>query len=280
MRKKSKIVFLVLGVVACGAAFTLWKWQNSPACDKAQLAINEANFFILTRMVPFTGELRSVQISGEDNSYRNNLTFSRCGMLESRVSTRESDSGDGMTSSSKIKLSRKKEDDGKGWLLEITTVIKRDKKENTSTTSRYFHTDELGRIAYSEGYMIVNGERNKMGTWRYRYNDLHRLVREYDVDLPQKVFTDFSYNENGRLSRIASTGRTHMSRWDNKGRWLSDEVTWGYGNVKQIQQGMCSAWDRIGNCALNDIVEKTGSVDGTVAEKSQRLQRKYQYEYQ
>ncbi|MBA7846948.1 hypothetical protein HV213_15595 [Klebsiella sp. RHBSTW-00484] len=278
MRKKSKIVFLVLGVVACGAAFTLWKWQNSPACDKAQLAINEANFFILTRMLPFTGELRSVQISGEDNQYHTKMIFSRCGMLESRVSTRESDFGGGMASSSKIKLSRNSEDDGKGWVQEITIVIDSDKKESTLTTNRYFHTDELGRIAWSEEYKTGKGKPNDITTWRYRYDDQHRLVREYDVDSPQKVFTDFSYNENGRLNRVASTAYVRQSRWDRKGRWLSDEAE--YGNAKLILENVCSAWDNIGNCTLADIITKIRSADGEYVEKGQRLQRKYQYEYQ
>ena len=278
MRKKSKIVFLVLGVVACGAAFTLWKWQNSPACDKAQLAINEANFFILTRMVPFTGELHSVQISGEDNQYHTKMIFSRCGMLESRVSTRESDFGGGMVSSSKIKLSRNSEDDGKGWVQEITIVIDSDKKESTLTTNRYFHTDELGRIAWSEEYKTGKGKPNDITTWRYRYDDQHRLVREYDVDSPQKVFTDFSYNENGRLNRVASTAYVRQSRWDRKGRWLSDEAE--YGNAKLILENVCSAWDNIGNCTLADIITKIRSADGEYVEKGQRLQRKYQYEYQ
>jgi len=278
MRKKSKIVFLVLGVVACGAVFTLWKLQNSPACDKAQLAINEANFFILTRMVPFTGELRSVQISGEDNQYHTKMIFSRCGMLESRVSTRESDFGGGMASSSKIKLSRNSEDDGKGWVQEITIVIDSDKKESTLTTNRYFHTDELGRIAWSEEYKTGKGKPNDITTWRYRYDDQHRLVREYDVDSPQKVFTDFSYNENGRLNRVASTAYVRQSRWDRKGRWLSDEAE--YGNAKLILENVCSAWDNIGNCTLADIITKIRSADGEYVEKGQRLQRKYQYEYQ
>ena len=278
MRKKSKIVFLVLGVVACGAAFTLWKWQNSPACDKAQLAINEANFFILTRMVPFTGELHSVQISGEDNQYHTKMIFSRCGMLESRVSTRESDFGGGMASSSKIKLSRNSEDDGKGWVQEITIVIDSDKKESTLTTNRYFHTDELGRIAWSEEYKTGKGKPNDITTWRYRYDDQHRLVREYDVDSPQKVFTDFSYNENGRLNRVASIAYERQYHWDRKGRWLSDEAEYGY--AKLILENVCSAWDNIGNCTLADIITKIRSADGEYVEKGQRLQRKYQYEYQ
>ena len=278
MRKKTKVIMSVFVVVACGVAFTLWKWQNHHACDKAQLTINEANFFILTRMVPFTGELRSVQISGEDNQYHNKMIFSRCGMLESRVSTRESDFGGGMTSSTKIKLSRKKEVDGEGWVQEITTVIKSDKKENTSTTSRYFHTDELGRIAWSEEDKTGREKLSDTRTRRYRYNDQHRLVREYDVDSPQKVFTDFSYNEKGRLSRVVSTAYDRQSRWDRKGRWLSDEAA--YGNAKLIMENMCSAWDNIGNCTLTDIITKIRSADEEYVERGQRLQQKYQYEYQ
>lgn len=199
-------------------------------------------------------------------------------MLESRVSTRESDFGGGMTSSTKIKLSRKKEVDGEGWVQEITTVIKSDKKENTSTTSRYFHTDELGRIAWSEEDKTGREKLSDTRTRRYRYNDQHRLVREYDVDSPQKVFTDFSYNEKGRLSRVASTAYDRQSRWDRKGRWLSDEAA--YGNAKLIMENMCSAWDNIGNCTLTDIITKIRSADGEYVERGQRLQQKYQYEYQ
>lgn len=278
MRKKTKVIMSVFVVVACGVAFTLWKWQNGHACDKAQLTINEANFFILTRMVPFTGELRSVQISGEDNQYYNKMIFSRCGMLESRIATRESDFGGGMTSSTKIKLSRNSEDGGKGWVQEITTVIKRDKEVNTSTTSRYFHTDELGRIVWSEEDKTGREKLSDTRTRRYRYNDQHRLVREYDVDSPQKVFTDFSYNEKGRLSRVVSTAYDRQSRWDRKGRWLSDEAA--YGNAKLIMENMCSAWDNIGNCTLTDIITKIRSADEEYVERGQRLQQKYQYEYQ
>lgn len=278
MQKKPLAIVATLVVVACAGAYTLWKWHNSSDCNKAQVAINEANFFILTRMAPFTGELRSVQISGEDNQYHTKMIFSRCSMLESRVSTRESDFGGGMASSSKIKLSRKKEDDGKGWVQEITIVIDSDKKETTLTTNRYFHTDELGRIAWSEEHRTGKGKPNDITTWRYRYDDQHRLVREYDVDSPQKVFTDFSYNENGRLNRVASIAYERQYHWDRKGRWLSDEAE--YGNAKLILENVCSAWDNIGNCTLADIITKIRSADGEYVEKGQRLQRKYQCEYQ
>lgn len=278
MRKKTLAIVTTLVVVACAGAYTLWKWYNNSDCNKAQLAINETNFFILTRIAAFTGELRSVQISGEDNQYHTKMIFSRCGMLESRVSTRESDFGGGMTSSSKIKLSRKSEGDGKGWVQEIMIVIDSDKKETTLTTNRYFRTDELGRIAWSEEHRTGKGKPNDLTTWRYRYDDQHRLVREYDVDSPQKVFTDFSYNENGRLNRVASTAYVRQSRWDRKGRWLSDEAE--YGNAKLILENVCTAWDNIGNCTLTDIITKIRSADGGYVEKGQRLQRKYQYEYQ
>ena len=114
MRKKTKVIMSIFGVVACGAAFTFWQWND---CAEAQQAINRTNVLIMTQSPALAGNPQIVHIAGNTNSYRETLDFSRCGLLEKQVVT--SYSGIGAVSiKTKMTLTRQEQDKEKGWIQE------------------------------------------------------------------------------------------------------------------------------------------------------------------
>ncbi|MBA7846949.1 hypothetical protein HV213_15590 [Klebsiella sp. RHBSTW-00484] len=274
MRKKSKVVFLALAIVACGVAFTLWKWNS---CDRTQLAINRTNVLIMTQSPALAGNPQIVHIAGNTNSYRETLDFSHCGLLEKQVVT--SYSGIGAVSiKTKMTLTQQEQSKEKGWIQESvaegshgTLIISR----------RHFYTDDLGRIAWMKEKKTVNGETRGQYSWQYHYDDANRLLRETinDDETSQNYTTEFHYDENGRLIGTSAMHRTQTLRWDDRGRWLSTEVVRENAKAKLVRQDVCSAWDRVGNCTVSHMVETDITPKGDIAEK-RRMRSDTQIHYQ
>ncbi|GJK89324.1 hypothetical protein ACK3XA_05375 [Klebsiella grimontii] len=262
MRKKTKVIMSIFGVVACGAAFTFWQWND---CAEAQQAINRTNVLIMTQSPALAGNPQIVHIAGNTNSYRETLDFSRCGLLEKQVVT--SYSGIGAVSiKTKMTLTRQEQDKEKGWIQES---VAEGSHGTRIISDRHFYTDDLGRIAWMKGKTTVNGKTREQNTWRYHYDDAHRLLRETinDDQTSQNYTTEFHYDENGRLIGTSAMHRIQTLRWDDRGRWLSSEVVRENAKRKLVQQDVCSAWDRVGNCTVNEMVETESSLKGDIVEK-------------
>ncbi|WP_139538103.1 RHS repeat domain-containing protein [Klebsiella spallanzanii] len=274
MRKKTKVIMVAFVAVACGAAFTLWKWSS---CSQMQQAINRANVLIMMQAPALAGNPLIVYIAGNTNSYREMLDFSRCGLLEKQVVT--SYSGIGAVSiKTKTTLTRQRLGKEKGWIQES---VAEGSHGTRIISDSYFYTDDLGRIAWMKEKKTVNGKTREQNTWRYHYDDAHRLLREtLDGDeTAQNYTTEFHYDENGRLIGTSAMHRTQTLRWDKHGRWLSTEVVRENAKVKSMRQDVCSAWDRVGNCTINEIVETESSLKGDIAEK-RRMRSDTQIHYQ
>lgn len=275
MRKKTKIMTAAVVVVACGAAFTLWQWN---VCDEQQQAINKTNVLIITQSPALAGNPQIVHIAGNTNSYRETLDFSRCGLLEKHVVTSDSGFGfDSMRIKTKMTLTRQEQDKDKGWTLESvaegfhgTLII----------SNHHFYTDDIGRIAWMKEKTTVNGDTRGHRSWRYHYDDANQLLREtvYDNETSKNYTNEFHFDENGRLIGTSAMHRTQMLRWDNKGRWLSTEIVRDSAKGKIVHQEVCSAWDRVGNCTLNELVVTERSLKGGIVEK-ERMRSDTQIHY-
>jgi hypothetical protein len=142
----------IFGVVACGAAFTFWQWND---CAEAQQAINRTNVLIMTQSPALAGNPQIVHIAGNTNSYRETLDFSRCGLLEKQVVT--SYSGIGAVSiKTKMTLTRQEQDKEKGWIQES---VAEGSHGTRIISDRHFYTDDLGRIAWMKGKRRLTAKR-------------------------------------------------------------------------------------------------------------------------
>lgn len=274
MRSKPKFIFLALTLITCSAAFTLWKLNH---CDKTQQAINNTNFLIMTQWPAPAGNPQRVHVVGDTDNYRETLKFSRCSLLEKQIITAHSDFGATLVKS-KMTLTRQTEGKEKGWVMD---AISKGSHGTRITAHRYFYTDDLGRIVRMKQKETFNGETREQNSWRYHYDDAHRLLREtLDGDeTPQKHTTEFHYAENGRLIGATVGHGTLTLRWDDKGRWLSTESVRETSRAKRVRQQLCSAWDQMGNCTVRNRVVTEKILNRELSEKI-RMRSDIQFHYE
>ncbi|VGP88922.1 hypothetical protein [Klebsiella variicola] len=230
------LVSAILVITACKP------FVDAFSCDETQRAINDANFFILTYLTPLTGEVQSVQIVGSQNNESGTLRFAQCRRLERYERAKTFNTANDST----IVRDNVHWRNDKGWMREYI----RQTRSATGNISKMiirtqFYTDNLGRIVRSENLLVSQQPPKAMSTTTYHYDDRHRLVRKtVNGGMMAMLAVNYRYAE-GHLSRISDSDSTTTLRWDEKGRWLSEERTTTY---RTKHQSRCLGWDPEGNC--------------------------------
>ena len=215
---------------------------DASSCDETQRAINDANFFILTSLPPLNGEVQSVQIVGSQNNEYGALRFARCRRLASYERAKTLNTAHGST----IVRDNVRWRNDKGWMREYIRQTRSATGNIRKMVMReQFYTDNLGRIVRSDNLLVSQQPPKAMSTTTYHYDDRHRLVRKtVNGGMMAMLAVNYRYAE-GHLSRIADSDATTTLRWDEKGRWLSEERTTTYSTKHQSR---CLGWDPEGNC--------------------------------
>ncbi|HCB1501797.1 TPA: hypothetical protein MYO83_004726 [Klebsiella michiganensis] len=275
----NKLIGLIIGLAAVFCASALAEGQSTSVCPAEQLAINNSNYIILTKMPPMMpndGSL-TMQFSGRGKLYdyesSGSMSLSRCGRLENRTETEERDIGDNKTMRTTIHITRDKR---QGWLMEI--ALNGFYKDRTSVDTRHYYTDKLGRIIRAEGQYRTGEDLAPPTTWQYLYDDQNRVIREVmkHVDFPADILIDYYYDINGRLAHITEEARTRLLRWDEQGRWLSSMLQGNAASNTMRFEDKCTRWDVAGNCTQ----ENRWEADTHRAGIERETQVNYQIHYQ
>lgn len=279
MRNKTRVIAAAVILVTSGTVWAQGKPGNNQLCDETQLAINNSNYLILTKMPPMMPDEGSLtmQFSGRGKLYdyesSGTMSLSRCGRLENRSETEERDIGDNKTMRTTIHITRDKR---QGWLMEV--AIDGLYKDKTGVDTRYHYTDKQGRITHAKGQYRVGEEQRDPTTWQYLYDDQNRVIREVikHADFPADILIDYYYDINGRLAHITEGSRTRLLRWDEQGRWLSSMLQGNAASNTMRFEDKCTRWDVVGNCTVINMWEADASRTGTERE----MQVNYQIHYQ
>lgn len=237
MYRQLTLMLAILVITACKP------FVDAFSCDETQRAINDANFFILTYLTPLKGEVQSVQIVGSQNNESGTLRFAQCRRLASYERAKNFNT----TTDSTIVRDNVHWRNDKGWMREYI----RQTRSATGNISKMiirtqFYTDNLGRIVRAENMSVTQQPPNVLSTTTYQYDDRHRLVRKtVNGGMMAMLTVNYSYTE-GHLSRLSDSDSTTTLRWDEKGRWLSEERTTTYSTKNQSR---CLGWDPEGNCS-------------------------------
>ncbi|EPL2658712.1 hypothetical protein ACV822_001407 [Klebsiella aerogenes] len=256
MNKSLMAVPVILVIVACKPL------SESPLCDETQRAINDANFFILTHLVPFKGDVQTVRIIESPDNISTVINFAQCGRLE----TFERESKSSTSTEAKTLRDKARWQKGKGWVTEWITLTRSasGKMSKLIMTKRY-DTDKSGRIISSSGVITGIDAPRAMSSIVYSYNDQHQLVNRM-IRGGMIASLSFNYDYKGRyLSRISSSDSTSTLRWDEQGRWLSRETQTDYSGKRESR---CLAWDQVGNC-VDEFSERQS--------KTERVRYKFTY---
>lgn len=274
----NKLIGLITGLPALFCASAFAGGPSTAGCSAEQLAINNSNYLILTKMppmIPGDGAL-SLQFSGKGKLYdyesSGTMSLSRCGRLESRSETEERNIGDNKTMRSITSISRDKQ---QGWRVEMK--IDGVYHNKTSIDSRHYSTDKLGRIVGAEGQYQIGDERLEPTTWQYLYNDQNRVIREVikRAESPEEIIVDYYYDINGRLAHITEESRTRLLRWDEQGRWLSSMLQGNTASYTMRFEDKCTRWDVAGNCTHENRWES----DTNLAGADREIEVNYQIRY-
>lgn len=230
------LVSAILVITACKP------FVDAFSCDETQRAINDANFYILTYLPPLNGDVQSVKIDGSQNNDAGTLRFARCRRLESYERAKTFNTANDST----IVRDNVHWRNDKGWMREYIRQTRSATGNIRKMVMReQFYTDNLGRIVRSENLLVSQQPPKAMSTTTYHYDDRHRLVRKtVNGGMMAMLAVNYRYAE-GHLSRIADSDATTTLRWDEKGRWLSEERTTTYSTKHQSR---CLGWDPEGNC--------------------------------
>ncbi|WP_258318283.1 hypothetical protein [Klebsiella variicola] len=230
------LVSAILVITACKP------FVDAFSCDETQRAINDANFFILTYLPPLNGEVQSVKIDGSQNNDAGTLRFDRCRRLESYERAKTFNTANDST----IVRDNVHWRNDKGWMREYIRQTRSATGNIRKMVMReQFYTDNLGRIVRSDNLLVSQQPPKAMSTTTYHYDDRHRLARKtVNGGMMAMLVVNYRYAE-GHLSRIADSDATTTLRWDEKGRWLSEERTTTYSTKHQSR---CLGWDPEGNC--------------------------------
>lgn len=230
------LVSAILVITACKP------FVDAFSCDETQRAINDANFYILTYLPPLNGDVQSVKIDGSQNTDAGTLRFARCRRLESYERAKTFNTANDST----IVRDNVHWRNDKGWMREYIRQTRSAAGNIRKMVMReQFYTDNLGRIVRSENLLVSQQPPKAMSTTTYHYDDRHRLVRKtVNGGMMAMLAVNYRYAE-GHLSRIADSDATTTLRWDEKGRWLSEERTTTYSTKHQSR---CLGWDPEGNC--------------------------------
>ncbi|WP_434659020.1 hypothetical protein ACMYSL_15760 [Klebsiella sp. MISC125] len=279
MRNKTKVIAVAVILVASGAVLAQRKQNDNQPCDETQLAINNSNYIILTKMppaMPDEGSL-TMQFSGKGKLYHyessGTMSLSHCGRLETRSETGDRDIGDNKMLRTTIHIKR---DQPQGWLMEV--AIDGLYKDKTGVDTRHYYTDKQGRITHAKGQYRVGEEQREPTTWQYLYDDQNRVIREVmkHADFPADILIDYYYDIKGRLAHITEGSRTRLLRWDEKGRWLSSMLQGNAASNTMRFEDKCTRWDVVGNCTVINMWEADTNRAGTERE----MQVNYQIHYQ
>ena len=260
MYRQLTLMLAILVITACKP------FVDAFSCDETQRAINDANFFILTYLTPLKGEVQSVQIVGSQNNESGTLRFSQCRRLASYERAKNFNT----TTDSTIVRDNVHWRNDKGWMREYI----RQTRSATGNISKMiirtqFYTDNLGRIVRAENMSVTQQPPNVLSTTTYQYDDRHRLVRKtVNGGMMAMLTVNYSYTE-GHLSRLSDSDSTTTLRWDEKGRWLSEERTTTYSTKNQSR---CLGWDPEGNCS-----GEYSEHDGYGGKREESLHYKYTY---
>ncbi|MBA7846947.1 hypothetical protein HV213_15600 [Klebsiella sp. RHBSTW-00484] len=269
----------LIGLITSLAAVFCTPALAGAACSAEQLAINNSNYIILTKMPPMMPDEGSLtmQFSGRGKLYyyesSGSMSLSRCGRLENRSETEERDIGDNKTMRTIIHITRDKR---QGWLMEITTDGSY--KNRTGVDTRHYSTDKKGRITHAKGQYRVGEEQREPTAWQYLYDDQNRVIREVmkHADFPADIIIEYYYDINGHLAHITEGARTRLLRWDEQGRWLSSMLQGNAASNTMRFEDKCARWDVVGNCTVINMWEADANRAGTERE----MQVNYQIHYQ
>lgn len=218
-------------------------FSDSSPCDEAQRAINDANFFILTYLSPLNGDVQSVQIDGKQNNDAGTLRFSQCRRLVSYERAKTFNTANDST----IVRDNVRWHNDKGWVREYIRQTRNVNGNIRKMVMReQFYTDNLGRIVRSENVSTTQQSSKLLSTTTYHYDERHQLVRKtVNGGLMAMLSVNYRYVA-GHLSGISDSDSTSTLRWDEKGRWLSEDGTTTY---RTKYQSRCLGWDPAGNCS-------------------------------
>lgn len=252
------VVIVLLATTSCKPLFS----EQQQSCDDTQRAINDANFFILTHLVPFKGDVQTVRIIDSPDNISTVINFAQCGRLE----TFERESKSSTSTEAKTLRDKARWQKGKGWVTEWITLTRSasGKMSKLIMTKRY-DTDKSGRIISSSGVITGIDAPRAMSSIVYSYNNQHQLVNRM-IRGGMIASLSFNYDYKGRyLSRISSSDSTSTLRWDEQGRWLSRETQTDYSGKRESR---CLAWDQVGNC-VDEFSERQS--------KTERVRYKFTY---
>lgn len=101
---------MAIALLATTSCNPLFSEQQQP-CDDKQRSINDANFYVLTHLVPFKGDVQTVRIIESPDNISTVINFAQCGRLE----TFERESKSSTSTEAKTLRNKARWQKGKGW---------------------------------------------------------------------------------------------------------------------------------------------------------------------